>query len=126
MDKLQEIIRKSNLDFLKDINFAEITPGRFFQKEKIDLGGGLRQFIVVLAPGVESPVHNHAGQNMEETHMLLWGSGKFLIYENGVVKELILEKGKFHKIFTTPSYAPDHKYVAGPEGSITIALEKHY
>lgn len=121
---LENILDKSGLDYLHKEDFEEKTPGRFFQKEKVDLGNGLKQFIVVLGPNIKSPIHNHQGENLTETHLLLWGSGRFIIYEDGEESELILEKGKFHEIFTTPLKNPDHKYIAGPEGSITLALEK--
>ncbi|MEE9525437.1 MAG: hypothetical protein V3V78_02405 [Candidatus Woesearchaeota archaeon] len=125
MDMLIEMIAKSRLDFLKDIEFEEITSGRFFQKDKIDLGNGLKQFYVILGPNVESPIHNHKGENMDEKHLLLYGSGKFIIYEANE-KELELEKGVFHPIFSTQTYSPDHKYIAGKEGSICLVLERHY
>ncbi len=123
---LEGFVNNLKLDFLQNIEFIEVTPGRFFQKEKIDLGNGYKQFFVVLGPNIESPIHNHKGQKMEETHLLLYGSGKFLIYRGGGIEEIILEKGKFHKIFSDQANCPDHKYIAGKEGSITLALEKYY
>ncbi len=125
MNILKKILSKAHLDFLQKIAFTEITPGRFFQKEKIDLGNGYKQFFVVLGPNVESPVHNHKGQNMEETHLLFYGSGKFIVYGEEI-EEVNLEMSKFHKIFNTKDKTPDHKYIAGPQGSITLALEKYY
>lgn len=123
---IEDIIKKSKLDFLNEIKFVEKTPGRFFQEQKTDIGNGWYQFYVILGPNIESPIHNHNGQNMEETHMLLWGSGKFIIYSPQKETELILRKNEFHKIFSTKNITPDHKYVAGQEGSVTLALEKHY
>ena len=88
----------------------------------------MTQFFVVLEPNVESPVHNHKGQNMEETHLLLYGSGKFIVYDenNKPKREIVCEKGKLHEIFSTVTETPNHKYVAGPEGSIAMAFEKKY
>ena len=127
MSLAEELIKKSGLSFLKGIDFEEQTPGRFFQKEKLNLGQGFRQFYVILGPNIESPIHNHAGQNMSETHMLLYGEGKFIIYDDKgrENQQLVLDKGKFHQIFSTTTKSPDHKYIAGPEGSITLALEKY-
>ena len=125
MDMIAEMIRKSGLDFLKNIEFEEMGKGRFFQKEKIYLGKGLRQFYVILGPNVESPIHNHQGENMDEIHLLLYGSGKFVIY--GDIERVIeLEIGKFHPIFSTQTSTPNHKYIAGSDGSICLALERHY
>lgn len=129
MDTIAEMIGRSGLDFLKNIEFEEKSEGRFFQKEKIDLGNGLRHFYVILCPNVESPIHNHQGENMDETHLLLYGSGKFVIYgggSSGGQSELELEIGKFHPIFSTQTSTPNHKYIAGPNGSICLALERHY
>jgi len=125
---ISNIIQKSGLNFLKNIEFEEITKGRYFQKEKINLGNSLKQFYVILAPNIESPIHTHKGQNIEETHLLLYGSGKFIIYDlhNNPEHEIVLFKGQFHKIFSAPEFTPLHKYVAGSEGSITLALEKNY
>ncbi|HLX55126.1 MAG TPA: hypothetical protein VKR58_14365, partial [Aquella sp.] len=107
-------------------DFEEKTPGRFFQKEKVELGEGFKQFIVIHCPSNESPIHNHQDDNMLETHLLIWGSGKFVIYDKGKpIKELPLIKGKFHEIFSNIQNNPDHKYVTGAEGSVTLALEKH-
>ena len=124
MSILTEIIEESKLDFLKNIEFEEKTPGRYFQKEKINLGNGYKQFYVVLGPNIESPIHNHKGENMVETHLLLYGSGKFIIYEDSL-RELKLKLGDFHEIFSTESTCPDHKYIAGSKGSVCLALEKH-
>jgi hypothetical protein len=125
---LESIIEKSGLDFLRRIEFEQVTPGRYFQKEKTDIGNGCKMFFVVLGPNVESPVHNHAGQNMEETHLLLYGSGKFILYvdKNRPLKKFVLEEGKFHKPFSTKSETPDHQYVAGSRGSITLAIESYF
>ena len=124
MTQLFNIISRSKLGFLKKIEFTEITPGRFFQKTKIDLGNGWKQFFVILGPNIESPMHNHENQNMEETHMLLYGSGKFVIYDkDSKQKELILSPGEFHEIFSTFNNSPNHKYIAGPKGSVTLTLE---
>ena len=121
---IDKIIKKSGLLFLKNIEFEEKTLGRYFQKNKIDIGNGLKYFYVLLGPNTESPVHNHKNEDMEETHLLLFGSGKFIIYGEEE-KEINLELGKFHRVFSTFDNAPNHKYIAGPEGSITLALEKH-
>lgn len=125
MNILTEMIRKSGLNFLKSIEFEERSPGRFFQKEKIDLENGMKQFYVILGPNIESPIHNHKGEEMDETHLLLYGSGKFIIYGDNE-RELELEIGKFHPIFSTQTSTPNHKYIAGSEGSICLALERHY
>jgi len=128
MNQLELLIAESGLDFLKEIEFIEKSPGRYFQKEKIGLENGMRQFYVILAPNAQSPIHNHIGENMDETHILIHGSGKFLIYDNegNIKKELELKKGEFHPIFSTPSESPNHRYIAGPKGSITLALERQY
>lgn len=122
MHLIKKIIKKSGLDFLEEVDFEEKSKGRFFQKEKTEMGN-LKFFYVILGPNVESPVHNHKGENMEEAHLLLYGSGKFIIYPEE--KELKLKKGKFHPIFSSKDHTPDHKYVAGPEGSVCLALEIH-
>ena len=124
-ERKEEIINKSGLDFLRDINFVEKSEGRFFQKRKEDLGEGLKQFYVILLPRVESPVHDHKNENMMETHLLLYGSGRFVVY-GGNERILKLKKGKFHPVFTTPNFSPRHKYIAGQKGSICLVLEKHY
>jgi len=125
---VKEIIAKPELSFLNGIEFEEKTPGRFFQKEKVDMGNGFKQFIVILGPNIESPIHNHTGQNMAETHLLLYGEGKFIIYnEDGSVNGVLnLKQGEFHETFSDEKVSPNHKYIAGPKGSITLALEKHY
>jgi hypothetical protein len=120
------MIGASGLKFLEDVAFDERTPGRYFQREKTDVGHGFRQFYVILAPGVESPVHDHVGDTMTETHLLLYGGGKFILYdeEGGETETVPLEIGTFHPIFSTQEETPKHKYVADPElGSITLALE---
>ena len=125
---IKEIIAKSRIDFLNSLYFEEKTPGRFFQKEKVDLGEGFKKFIVILGPNMESPIHDHIGQRMTETHLLLYGEGKFIIYnkDGSINREVHLKKDQFHEIFSTSENSPKHKYVAGHEGSITLALEKHY
>ena len=120
---LEKIISESGLNFLKNIDFEEKTPGRFFQKEKIDLGNGWRQFYVILLPNVESPTHNHSKERFIETHLLLFGEGKFIIYKEHTKQEVNLEVGKFHKVFSDLKNNPKHKYIAGKQGSITLALE---
>jgi len=126
MTLLDDMVRKSGLLFLEGIRFDEVSKGRFFSPME-DLGNGWRQFYVVLEPSVEGPIHNHAGQRMEETHLLLYGSGKFIVYDCDVPKrEIVLVLGRFHEVFSTATQTPDHKYVAGADGSITLALEKHY
>jgi hypothetical protein len=125
MNDLQKMIGASGMSFLSNIEFEEKSPGRFFQKRKISLNDRSESFYVVLCPGVESPVHNHTGEELEETHVLLYGSGKFIIYNNeGSERELVLEKRVFHPIFSTAFYSPDHKYIAGSDGSICIAFER--
>jgi hypothetical protein len=128
MSVLSKMIEQSGLNFLNNIEFEEKSPGRFFQRKKIELGSGIKQFYVILGPYAESPVHNHSGENMDETHLLLCGSGKFIIYnEHGeIAEEMKLELGKFHKKFSTAISSPNHKYIAGPEGSICLASEKYY
>jgi hypothetical protein len=123
--RLEEFIKKSGLLFLLEIEFSEKTEGRFFQKQKKELKDGGKCFYVVLLPNVESPVHNHAGQNMSETHQLLFGSGKFVVYDADGKREIELERNIPHPVFSTPEHSPDHKYVAGPEGSIVLALEQY-
>jgi len=127
MTVLEEMIESSEMVFLRGLKFEEVSPGRHFS-QKIDLGNGWTQFYVVLGPNAESPVHNHAGENMEETHVLQYGAGSFFIYDGTgeISRVIILKKGEPHEIFSTPSETPNHKYVAGPKGSITIALEHHY
>lgn len=122
---ITQLIKKSGLTFLENLEFEEKNKGRFFQKDKIDLGNRLKYFYVILGPNVESPIHNHKGENVDETHLLLYGSGKFVIYDD-TERELKLEIGKFHPIFSTINSFPNHKYVAGSEGSIVLALERHY
>jgi len=124
---VQGMIKKSGLDFLKDVEFERVTKGRFFEKEKTDMGNGLRQFFVILGPHIESPIHHHRGQGVAETHLLLYGSGTFIIYDKKghVEREMKLERGIFHRIFSNAAFSPDHKYVAGPDGSIVLALEKY-
>jgi hypothetical protein len=58
---------------------------------------------------------------------LLYGSGEFIVFDKeGKVEEAPeLCKGEFHRIFSTNSATPNHKYVAGPDGSILLAFEKH-
>lgn len=121
---MDEIIESSGLYFLKDIGFEERTENRFFQKYPLILNNEAR-FLVILGPSVESPVHNHAKENMTETHLLFYGSGRFEIYDDkGEVKRKVkLQRGRFHEPFSTPEHSPQHKYVAGPEGSICLALE---
>jgi len=127
MGLLESLIEKSGHLYLKKLEFNELTPGRFFSKRVIDFGNGWKHFFVVLGPNVESPIHNHSGQNMAETHYLIYGSGKFIVYGDNKPKlEIVLQKGRLHEIFSTPHFTPNHKYVAGPEGSITMAFEKHY
>jgi len=124
--RLEKLIRRSGLDFLMNLQLSEKTPGRIFS-EKFG-GGKIRFFYVVLLPGVESPIHNHAGENMDETHMLLHGSGRFYVYnqEGEMEQKINLRKGRFHGVFSTREFTPNHKYVAGPEGSVTLALERYY
>ncbi|MCC6447446.1 MAG: hypothetical protein IT215_02020 [Chitinophagaceae bacterium] len=126
MNLLNKIIEDSKLNFLNNIEFIEKTPGRYFQKNKTLISDNEYQFYVVLGPNVESPIHNHVGQNMEETHKLLYGSGKFIIYrDNGKTEQLELKLNEFHPIFSDMQNTPDHKYIAGPKGSVTLALEKY-
>lgn len=127
MSVLEEMIAESGLEFLSRIDFEEPTPGRFFQKRKVNIGNGLVQFYVVLGPNIESPVHNHAGQNMTETHLLLHGSGEFVIYDQQgePEREVELVRGIFHEKFSTATQTPDHKYIAGPQGSICLASEEY-
>ena len=120
---LEKIIDDSGFKFLKNITFEEVTPGRFFQKEKIDLGNGLRYFYVILMPNIESPIHDHSKEKIIETHQLLFGDGKFIIYENNNKQEINLELDNFHKVFSNFENTPKHKYVAGKKGSITLAIE---
>jgi hypothetical protein len=124
---LEEMIEKSGLHFLRNAEFTEMTKGRYFQKEKRDIGSAFKQFYVILGANIESPVHNHKGADMLETHLLLYGSGKLVIYdkEGEVQEELELCRGEFHRIFSTKSETPNHKYVAGPDGSILLAFEMH-
>lgn len=125
MDMLETMLIEAGITFLGPSDFEERTPGRYFQKRQTDLGYGFRQFYVVLGPGVESPIHDHVGERLTETHLLLYGGGTFLLYdedgkESGV---MVLERGRFHPIFSTPDTTPRHKYVADPEmGSVTLAL----
>jgi len=105
--------------------FRQVTPGRYFSERKHC--DSITEFYVVLEPNVKGPVHNHAGQNMEETHVLLYGAGRFVIYKDGKpARELPLEIGVPHEIFSTPKETPDHQLVAGPEGAVLMAFEKHY
>ncbi|NTV40743.1 MAG: hypothetical protein HGA61_00510 [Candidatus Moranbacteria bacterium] len=126
MNTLKEILEKSRLSFLDADDFEERTPGRFFQKKKIQISERIQQFYVVLAPGIESPVHDHKGECLTEMHLLLYGGGKFEIFDDSgnIVRTVELEIGTFHPIFSTPTQTPKHKYVADLNlGSITLALE---
>lgn len=128
MSMLNEMIRKSGLRYLDGLTFEERSPGRYFQREKTDLGHGFRQMYVILAPGVESPIHDHRGEGMTETHLLLYGGGTFIMYddEGNETGTVLLEIGTFHPVFSTPETTPRHKYVADPyQGSITLALENY-
>jgi hypothetical protein len=125
---LEHILRAAREHFpvLEEaLTFRQVTQGRYFSERKHC--DNIAEFYVVLEPNVKGPVHNHAGQNIEETHVLLYGSGKFIIYRDGLpVRELPLEQGVPHEIFSTPKEAPDHQFVAGPEGAVLMAFEKHY
>ena len=59
MGLVSDMITESGLDFLNTVAFEQITKGRFFQREKIDLGHGRKQFYVILGPNIESPIHDH-------------------------------------------------------------------
>lgn len=123
---LTEMIRKSGLRYLDGLTFEERTPGRYFQREKTDLGHGYRQMYVILAPGAESPIHDHRGEGMTETHLLLYGGGTFILYdeEGNETGAVPLGIGTFHPVFSAPDVTPRHKYVADLDyGSITLALE---
>ena len=123
MEGLEDIINRFGRgEELSENDFEEITPGRWFEKKR-RVQEGVYEFFVVLGPNKESPVHNHKGEDMAETHQLREGSGKFEIYDkNGEITEVLeLVQGVFHKIFSTADTTPDHKYIAGPMGSICLA-----
>lgn len=128
MDELKDIIERSRIGFLTRVEFEKVSEGRYFQKEKIIMGSGFDQFYVILLPNAESPIHNHTEDRIEETHLLLYGSGKFEIYDDkgDVIRELELKRGEFHEVFSNRERHPNHKFIAGPEGSICLALERHY
>ncbi|MEI6731773.1 MAG: hypothetical protein WCK90_03780 [archaeon] len=123
---LQKLITEAKMPYLANLQWNEETLGRHFSEKRSPMKN-IRTFWAALEPNVNSPIHNHRLDFMCETHILVHGSGKFIIYDpdGKSARNIQLIKGIPHEVFSNYIIHPDHQYIAGEEGSICLAFEYH-
>ncbi|MCK4551063.1 MAG: hypothetical protein KAT91_03865 [Candidatus Aenigmarchaeota archaeon] len=102
------------------------VEGKYYSDPPIQIGSMKYKF-VKLEPGIHAGKHNHKGQNMQEWHQIISGTGWCVIYNNdGSIKERIrLEPGKFSPMLDSDS--PDHEFINDDkEPMIYLAIERFF
>lgn len=112
-------------------NWVEPPPkmfvkGKYYSDPPIQVANTKYKFIK-LGPGVHAGKHNHKGQNMEEWHYVILGTGWCVIYneDNSVKEKILLEPGKFSPKFNSKS--KDHEFINdGKEPMIYLGIERYF